>query len=119
MASLLNAYLSVLRIDFFDFSEIKDAENTLNAQFYHVINIAGDYFDLYELKKIRANVNKFFETEKLRAYKIDTVTIDATTDILSLTYNYYSSIDNMDRLIELNTVRNPYFISGDFDLLTL
>jgi len=125
--ALADAFNVVPSLTFNTEDDIKEIQQILDDQFESVVDnnkllsedvvqLSGD--TIQQIKELRVEVQKFLENEAVNVFKIAEIqTKEISTTIL--TYQYYGNLDNNQTIIDLNKFKNPTFVSGTVNILTL
>jgi len=114
--ALISAYEAVPFLSYFDTIDVEDIFSLLEEQYSSILNnTIYTVEELEKLKILRNNVRKFLTTELEAVYDIIIIeTVDIPLRVLS--FNYYGSTDNYERLINLNTISTPAHIKGSVEI---
>ena len=116
--ALLMTYRNIVQIKFKTVDEIDRQRHILDDQFEKVIsNKLINRSDTSALVKARNQVRQFFDTESLKAFKVEEFYTNETT-ILELAYRLYGNIDNVQDLINLNNLKDLQHVDGTLEILT-
>lgn len=116
--ALVQSYRAATQIEFTNVRELDQVQDTLETQYQKLANKDSLSDDVkLGLQDLRNDSRLFFEQEKLNVNQIDTIET-FLQPLTVLTYQYYGDIDNVEKLVELNDVKNPSFVEGQIAILT-
>jgi prophage DNA circulation protein len=117
-AALIQSYRNAVMIEYGNIRELNENRNLLEDQYKKVL--ASDITSnetKREIETLRNEVRKFFEEEELNVNRIDEINVN-TQPLTLLTYSYYGSTANVERLADLNDINDNAFIEGLIEILT-
>jgi len=124
--ALVEAYRTSAEREYETTDDIDDAQNALENQFS---DIAGDVNledsgdsgltedTLITLQDLRDAVRSFLDNAKLTTAQVVTVRTNVLPAQL-LSFIYYGSSENSTQILELNSIRDPSFVSGEVEILS-
>ena len=117
--ALSYAYFNTAQIDFETTSEIDSLANRLETQYQKLIIAEGLQSEtLDDLTNLRADMQGFFNDQRIRARQIITVNVNTISARL-LAYKFYGESSQGEQILELNNVKqNVNFLQGNIDILT-
>ena len=113
--ALAFAYERTSAIDFFTIREIDLYAQKLNAQYNKVIPSITNNDTAKSFQDLRSVTNEFLDIQRLNVKKIvdfDTQSIPAQV----LAYKLYGSVDDYEKLVELNSIKDVDFVSGPIEV---
>lgn len=117
MYLLGNAYQEASLIDYVDENELSDVKSTLEQQFDFISDTSTlPSNTLDDLKSLRVNFSEFADQEQDNVFKIDEINI-VDKSIAVLVYQYYGNLDNLNKILSLNSVKAPSRYTGVLKIL--
>ena len=118
IGKITNGYIRSSRITFDTENYINTVQQTLDGQYEDVINDSNSSSNtITALKSLRVEVRKFLEQELVNVFRVSEVFTQEISATI-LTYQYYGSVDNTQKIIDLNSSVDPTFFQGNVDILT-
>jgi prophage DNA circulation protein len=118
IGSLAQAYNVVTQLTFDTEDDINIVQQKLDDQFEDVVNTSNSSDNtIAALKELRVEVRKFLEQELVNVFRISQIFTQEISSTI-LTYQYYGSVDNTQKIINLNSSVDPTFFQGNVDILT-
>ena len=124
--ALVEAYRAAAEKEYGTTDEIDEAQEDLEDQFGSILgdtnlddasNSGLTEETQISLADLRDSVRSFLDNAKLMTAQVVTInTVEMPAQLLS--YTYYGSSDNTVEIIELNSIRNPSFVSGEVEILS-
>lgn len=115
MGALAYAYEQTARIPFFTVREIDTFSDKLNQQFNKVFPTITGQPIAASLSNLRNITNEFLDIQRLNAKKIVEVSIP-TQPAQLLAFHLTGSVNDFERLVGLNSLKDVDFASGDFEV---
>lgn len=116
--ALAEAYEAAANIDFQTVEEIEAQAAILDAVYDKLQNRSTiDSDTILALSSVRIEVSKLFARKKLTAQRIQTVDVVRGGPRL-IAFRYYGDFDNVDLLVELNSLQSGDPIEGNIRMLT-
>ncbi len=117
-AYLAQAYDALVNIEFDTVDDLDIEVEAVEAQYEIVAEYPQiDNSTIEVLADIRSTAQTLLNEKRLTAQKIVEVET-STVPMAVLAYQYYGSTDNTDKLIALNSTRNPSFVMGTTKIVT-
>lgn len=114
-SALSYAYSQVASITFFTVREIDDYLAKLEKQYNKIFPLITNRTAALSLQNLRNTANEFLNAQKINVKKI----VDFSTQTIPaqvLVYSLYGSVDNYERLVQLNVIKDPSFVSGQIEV---
>lgn len=115
VGALAFAYNQAAGIDFFTIREIDVYAAKLDVQYQKVFSLITNVDLAAALSDLRGTTSEFLDIQRLNVKKIVDFETGPTT-AQSLTYRLYGSVDDYERLVSLNEIKDADFVSGDLEV---
>lgn len=117
IGALAEAYRQTSLITFTDILELNEIMPKLETQFNRVMPLITNPRTYTQLQLLRNLTVEFIDTQKLTIRELITI---ATPDIpvQVLTYQYYGNLDDYERILEVNAIKDVSFTSGQLQIFT-
>jgi len=115
---LAQAYNDTALIEFDNVNDLDATADALDTQFSKVIELPELNSDIVNnLSDLRAQTRAFLDDERVTAPKIEMINVFRVPNTV-LAYRLYGDLENDEKLLRLNNVRNVSRIEGDIDILS-
>lgn len=116
--ALAQTYNDTVLIEFDNVNDLDATADALDSQFSKVIELPEINSDIVNnLSDLRAQARAFLDDERVTAPKIEMVNVFRVPNTV-LTYQYYGDLENDEKLLRLNNIRDVSRIDGDIDILS-
>jgi prophage DNA circulation protein len=118
--ALANLYENAVVLDYQDEIQLNNKIIDLEDKYQRLVfgdNNSLDDDTLTTLFDLRDEWRKFYENLRLSINKVTEITTKQMP-LKVMVYQYYGSIEEYDTIMQLNNIRNPALIEGNFDILT-
>lgn len=116
VGSLADSYRFVVTVDFDTVDNIDEAQEILDNQYSATVDDLPTDTQIV-LNELRNQARDFLDEQRIsakRVIEIETKRIPAQV----LTYSLYGNVDDTEKIIELNTVKDVSFVEGEVQVLT-
>jgi prophage DNA circulation protein len=113
MTAASMAVQSLVNSSFVSTDEARDVQNTLTSVFDDVsadVESIDDYANLADLK---ATALKYLRDEMSRLAEVVELQMPSTRDALSICFDCYGNLDNLDDIIERNDIGDPLLVTRE------
>jgi prophage DNA circulation protein len=116
--ALAQAYNSAGNIDYGNELEVEEIRQALEEEYQDLVaDTVLSENTLAVLQELRNTSRQFFDEISINVAKISTIDV-SPIPMSILSYQYYASTDNTEKLIELNDTRDVSIVSGSVNILT-
>jgi hypothetical protein len=118
--ALANLYENAILIEYQDDQELNAKIIELEDKYERLVFGANNSLDddtLNDMQLLRDEWRKFYENLRLTINKIVAVKTKKMP-LKTMVYQHYGSVDNFDVIMQLNNIRNPALIEGEFNILS-
>jgi prophage DNA circulation protein len=118
--ALANLYENAILIEYQDDQELNAKIIELEDKYERLVFGANNSLDddtLNDMQLLRDEWRKFYENLRLTINKIVAVKTKKMP-LKTMVYQHYGNVDNFDVIMQLNNIRNPALIEGEFNILS-
>lgn len=115
IGALAFAYERTANIDFFTIREIDLFSEKLETQYNKIFPTITNNDLANDLTELRVTTNEFLDIQRLNVKKIFDFETGPTT-LQALAYKLYGEVEDFERLVSLNDIKDVDFISGDLEI---
>jgi prophage DNA circulation protein len=115
--ALAESYRQTSLIEFETLTELDTFAAKLDAQFEIVMPTVPNTETALSIQELRDITSEFLDSQRLtvkQLIEINTETLPAQV----LAYQYYGNVDDVDKIIEANTIKDVSFVAGSVEILT-
>lgn len=114
--ALVDSYRTIVEIDFDTVDDIDEEQARLNNQFESVVsNLPADTQII--VGELRNLVRSYLDNARISAKRVISLEINSQPAQI-LAYSLYGDLDNTEKIIELNGIKDVSFVSGTVQVIT-